>query len=60
MDSLYMGLEEVGKTLSDGAKGVGKGTSLVSRVERQGVSEKFGQLRDELGLDTIRNKVVSN
>lgn len=55
-----MGLEEVGKTLSDGAKGVGKGTSLVSRVERQGVSEKFGQLRDEFGLDTIRNKVVSD
>lgn len=55
-----MWLEEMGETLSNGAKGVGKGTSLMIRMERQGVSEKFGQLRDEFGLDTIRNKVMSD
>lgn len=53
-----MWLEEIGETLSNGAKGVGKRTSLMIRMERQGVSKKFGQLRDELSLNLVSNKVM--
>lgn len=55
LDSLDMWLEEIGETLSNRAKGVGKGTctSLVIGVNIESVSEKFGQLRDELGLNCV-------